>query len=246
LFLWQLLGASPVLAFTLCVCLATIFWCIRFIHRRRKGWDRFLAALIGVVAICQGIRLLRQAGVISAPGSYAVDQFADLMVTGLYMISLLILRFSAMERKTAEVRLRLVEANDQTPVTRVAGLEGPAQSVYANILGSIPLAMIAMDRPGRVTYWNSAAERLLGWTSNEVVGKASPLPLSTPIRTKSGALVRGESWVSALRDSAGRPCGTLLMIEPLGAEEQRETERVAVPEVKPSFAAKHFVPAAGA
>jgi PAS domain-containing protein len=233
------------MAFTLCVCLATILWCILFIRRRQRGWDRFLAALIGIVSICQGMRLLRQAGVISTPGSYAVDQFADLMVTGLYLISLLILRFSAMERKTTAVRLRLVEANDQTPVTRVAGLEGPEQSVYANILGSIPLATIAMDRPGRVTYWNSAAERLLGWTSNEVVGKTNPLPLSAPIRTKSGTLVRGESWVSALRDSAGRPCGTLLMIAPLGAE-QRETERVAVPEVKPSFAVKHFAPVAGA
>jgi PAS domain-containing protein len=246
LFLWRLLGASPVMGFTLCVCLATVFWCIRFIHRRQKGWDRFLAALIGVVAICQGIRLLRQAGVISKPGSYAADQFADLIVTGLYLISLLILRFSSMERKAAAVRLRLAEANDQTPVTRVAGLQGPEQSVYANILGSIPLATIAMDRPGRVTYWNSAAERLLGWTSHEVAGKASPLPPTAPIQTKSGALVRGESWVSALRDSAGRPCGTLLMIAPLGAEQQQETERVAVPEVKPSFAVTHFVPAAGA
>jgi PAS domain-containing protein len=246
LFLWRLLGASPVLAFTLCVCLATIFWCIRFIHRRQTGWDRFLAALIGVVAICQGIRLFFHAGVIGTPGAYVVDQFADLMVTGLYMISLLILRFSAMERKTAEVRLRLVEANDQMPVTRVAGFEGPEQSVYANMLGSIPLAMIAMDKTGRVTYWNSAAERLLGWTSNEVVGKASPLPLSAPIRTKSGALIRSESWVSALRDSAGRPCGTLLLIAPLGAERQPETERVAVPEVEPSFAVTHLAPVAGA
>ena len=243
MFLWRLFWASPVMAFALCVCLVTIFWCIRFLHKRQKGWDRFLAALIGVVAICQGMRILCQAGVINKPGSFAVDQFADLMVTGLYLISVLILKFSAMERKTAAAHIRLVEANTEQPVKGLAGFEGTIQSVHANILESNPLATIAMDRLGNVTYWNPAAERLLGWTSNEVVGKASPLPLDGSNRTKSGELLQGESWVSALRDSTGRPCGTLLMIAPVGAEQQPESVRAV--EAK-AFGVKHLAPVPGA
>jgi PAS domain-containing protein len=245
-FLWRLFGASPIMAFALCVCLVTILWCIRFLRKRQKGPDRFLATLIGVVSICMGLRLLRQGGILSTPGSFAVDQFADLMVTGLYLIAVLILRFSAMERKTAAAQLRLVEANTDKPVKGLAVFEGTLQSVHANILESNPLAAIATDRLGKVTYWNPAAERLLGWTSAEVVGKDNPLPHDGPNRTKSGELVQSESWVSALRDSAGRPCGALLMIAPVGAERLPEPERVAAAEAKAPFGVKHLAPAAGA
>jgi PAS domain-containing protein len=243
-FLWRLFWASPVMAFSLCVSLVTIFWCIRFLRRRPKGWNRFVAVLIGVVAICQGLRLFRQAGIVNTPGSFAGDQFADLMVTGLYLISVLILKFSAMERKTAAAHIRLVEANTENPIKGLTGFEGAIQSVHANILESNPLATIAMDRQGKVIYWNPAAERLLGWMSNEVIGKDSPLPLDAPNRTKSGELLRSESWVSALRDSAGRPCGTLLMIAPVGTELQPELDRAA--EAKAPFGVKHLAPVAGA
>lgn len=248
MFLWRLFWASPAMAFALCVCLVTILWCIRFVRKRQKGPDRFLATLIGAVSICMGLRLLRQAGILNKPGSFAVDQFADLIVTGLCLISVLILKFSAMERKTAAATLRLVEAKPEKPVTRLAGFEDPGQSVFASILESNPLATIAMDRLGKVTYWNAAAERLLGWTSSEVIGKTSPLPLDGSNRTKSGKLLQGESWVSALRDSTGRPCGTLLMIAPVGAEQtsDQESEPVRTPEAKAPFGLKHFAPVPGA
>jgi PAS domain-containing protein len=245
-FLWRLFWASPILALALSICLATILWCILIIHRRQKGPDRFLAALIGVVCNFQGQRLLRQAGLISQPGSHAVDVFADLMVTGLYLVSVVILKISMRARKSAEVRLRLVEANDQPAIPRVASLENPERSVSTIILESNPFATISVDPSGKVTYWNPAAERLLGWTSNEVVGKASPLLLSRPIRTRAGVLVRSESWASALHDSAGRPCGTLLVIAPPAADQQREAQRVAMSEAKPTFGVKHLAPVAGA
>jgi PAS domain-containing protein len=245
-FLWRLFWASPVMAFSLCVSLVTIFWCIRFLRRRPKGWNRFVAALIGFAAICQGLRLFRQAGIVNTPGSFAGDQFADLMVTGLNLISVLILKFAAMERKTAAAHIRLAEANTENPIKGLAGFEGAVQSVHANILESNPLATIAMDRLGKVIYWNPAAERLLGWTSAEVLGKASPLPLEGPNRTKSGELLQSGSWASALRDSAGRPCGTLLIIAPVGAERQPESERVGTVEAKASFGVKHLAPVAGA
>ena len=77
MLLWRLFWTNPVMAFALCVCLVTIFWCIRFLHKRQKGWDRFLAALIGVVAIFQGMRRLHQAGVINNLESFAVDHGND-------------------------------------------------------------------------------------------------------------------------------------------------------------------------
>ena len=193
------------MAGALCVCLATIFWCIVILRRRQKGPDRFLAVLIGAICVWQGIGLLRQAGLIAMPGSHVFHSFADLTVTGLYLIAVLILRISAVERKNAQVRLRIAEANDQALVGRSLAVDGPDQTVSDIILGSNPLATIGMDKAGMVIYWNSAAERLLGWKAEEVVGKPSPISLTSPVRSKSGDVIPVQSWVSALRDSTDLP-----------------------------------------
>jgi PAS domain S-box-containing protein len=49
-----------------------------------------------------------------------------------------------------------------------------ARSNHEAIVRGSPLAIIAVDREGRVNAWNPAAERLYGWTENEVLGR--PLP----------------------------------------------------------------------
>ncbi len=208
------------MAIALCVCLATILWCLLILRKRQKGPERFLAALIGLVSTYQGLHLLIVAHVVK-PGSEAFNSFGDLVVTALYLIAVLVLRISLRERKNTQVHLRLVEANERiTPMpSRTGGFENTEHTVPSIILESNPLATVAMDKAGRVTYWNCAAERLLGWRSHEVVGRTTPLPVGSPIRTKTGALVRVESWVSALQDPSGRTCGTLMMIAPLGAQE---------------------------
>lgn len=214
MFLWRLFFLNPMGAMALCICLATLLWCIAILRKRQKGLDRFLAVCIGAICVTQGMRLLQQTGFISLPGS----AFAELMITGLYLIAILILRISAMEHKSTQVRLRLVEADDQTrvaPIVSPMNLDPPEHNVTEKILGSNPLATIALDTAGHVIYWNSAAERLLGWKSDEVVGKPSPLSLNAAIRSKAGSPLRVESWVSALHDSAGRPSGTVHVIAPL-------------------------------
>jgi PAS domain-containing protein len=195
------------MAGALCVCLATFFWCIVILRRRQKGPDRFLAVLIGVACIWQGMGLLREAGFIAMPGSHVFHSFADLTVTGLYLIAVLILKISAVERKNAQVTLRLVEANGQALIGQTSD-----QTVSGTILRSNALATIGMDKSGRVIYWNSAAERLLGWKAAEAVGKPNPISLTSPVRSKCGGVLRVQSWVSAMRDSTGRPCGSVLII----------------------------------
>lgn len=50
------------------------------------------------------------------------------------------------------------------------------------LLDSLPVAFVGHDDGGRVFLWNPTAEQLLGWTRDEVLGHASPLPdaLSVP------------------------------------------------------------------
>jgi diguanylate cyclase (GGDEF)-like protein/PAS domain S-box-containing protein len=46
----------------------------------------------------------------------------------------------------------------------------------AALLDSLPIAFVAHDVNGRVLAWNPAAEALLGWRRDEVLGRRSPLP----------------------------------------------------------------------
>lgn len=49
-----------------------------------------------------------------------------------------------------------------------------ASDAMRAFMDASPLATMAVDSDGRVTVWNAAAERLLGWSTEEVVG--GPLP----------------------------------------------------------------------
>jgi PAS domain S-box-containing protein len=42
------------------------------------------------------------------------------------------------------------------------------------LIEAAPLAIIVLDREGRVEIWNPAAERILGWNEGDVLGKLSP------------------------------------------------------------------------
>lgn len=46
-----------------------------------------------------------------------------------------------------------------------------AQRFQAQLLGAVGEAVIATDLDGTVRYWNEAAERLYGWSANEVLGR---------------------------------------------------------------------------
>lgn len=221
MYLWRLFLASPILAIALGSCLAGILWCIAILRKQKRGPDRFLAGLIGAICVTEGLRLLQHSGLISRAAPLGLDSFAELMIVALYLISIIILRVASIEHKSAEVRLRLVEANEGPRMAPVINLEHPEQSVSDIILGSNPLATVALDKSGKVIYWNYAAERLLGWKSDEVMGLQSPVTLASPIRIKNGALLRVESWVSAIHDSAGRSCGSVHVLAPLTAAESK-------------------------
>lgn len=44
------------------------------------------------------------------------------------------------------------------------------------LLDTLPIAFVGHDDEGKVTLWNDAAERLLGWSRAQVLGQPSPLP----------------------------------------------------------------------
>jgi len=43
------------------------------------------------------------------------------------------------------------------------------------VADSAAVAVMAVDREGQITFWNRAAERILGWRAEEVLGKPNPI-----------------------------------------------------------------------
>jgi PAS domain S-box-containing protein len=80
------------------------------------------------------------------------------------------------------------------------------------VVGASPLAIWVIDLEGKVKFWNPAAERIFGWTQDEVMGRPLPVIPDDQAEEFRGWLERfgrGES-VSALERKRRRKDGTLL------------------------------------
>jgi len=195
------------MAIALCVCLATIMWCILLARRQKVGLDRLLTALLGMIAIYEALRLLKDSGILLFPGIRKLDGWVDLIIASLYLIAALILKVSSSDRASTKVRLRLVEANEKTlEPGKMGGASTPETSA---VFDSSPLATFAQDPSGVVIYWNSAAERLLGWNRDEIVGQRLPYASAGPLRDKQGREIEAAIWNTPIRPSSGTVRGTL-------------------------------------
>jgi PAS domain-containing protein len=203
LYLVQIFRASPLMALALCVCLGTIMWCILLARRQQVGLDRLLTALLGLIAIYEALRLLKEAGIILFPGSHKLDGWVDFIIASLYLFAAMILKASSSDRASTKVRLRLVEANEKT---MELGKLGVASALEPSIVfdGS-PLATF-------VIYWNSAAERLFGWNRDEIIGQRLPYTGACPLLDKQGREIEAAVWHAPIRPPNGPVRGTLTIV----------------------------------
>ena len=148
----------------------------------------------------------------------------------------------------AASRLTNLQLNEQVYAQRVTAeqLRQASQKLSA-LIQSSPLAIVVRDSEGRVESWNAAAERIYGWTQDEVRGK--PVPFHPPEREsdherfrrsvldgetvsgvesvhvrKDGELIGVSISASLVHDVAGRPTGYLTMIADI-TERKRSEQR---------------------
>ncbi|HTC31740.1 MAG TPA: response regulator [Bryobacteraceae bacterium] len=107
------------------------------------------------------------------------------------------------------------------------------------IIKASPLAIIAVDVDDRVILWNESAERMFGWTEEEVLGR--PLPILPPVASQllavpAGEGQRGIETVRIRKDGAHVPVnvwtaaiasngGTLEVLADLTQEREAERSR---------------------
>jgi PAS domain S-box-containing protein len=100
-----------------------------------------------------------------------------------------------------------------------------ANEILGTVLVAAPLPIWASDPEGRIQFWNDAAEKVLGWTSDEIFNGEPPDQLPNcggpegkqrltgekmPWRSKDGSVRQLRFWTSPLHDN-GIQCGTLGM-----------------------------------
>jgi PAS domain S-box-containing protein len=134
--------------------------------------------------------------------------------------------------------------------------EPPAASWLAAIVDSSDDAIVSKTLDGTITSWNPAAERLFGYTAEEVIGRpvsilAPPdreneMPANlervrrgekveryeTVRRRKDGSLVEVSLTVSPIRDEAGRVVGASKIARDITARKQaEERQRLLIAEL---------------
>ena len=109
-----------------------------------------------------------------------------------------------------------------------------ANNALETIIQAAPLAIFAFDLEGNVTSWNPAAERMFGWSLEEVLGRRLPLVADRDLpafhdriergkrglkmsgievtqRKKDGSSLQISLWVAPLRDASGAPSGFIAL-----------------------------------
>ena len=118
----------------------------------------------------------------------------------------------------------------------------------AQLLDLVTDAIFVRDMDGRVTYWNQSAERMYGWTKQEMLGQStfevlktdSPIPLEEVQNIllrdghwegklshskKDGTRITVASYWTLQRDETGRPVGWFQINEDVTEERRAEEAR---------------------
>jgi PAS domain S-box-containing protein len=137
---------------------------------------------------------------------------------------------------------------DVTEARRARDALQEAHQMLWSIIDASPLPIVTIDARDCITGWNPAAQRLFGWTADEVIGRNCPsVPDSEragyaeqilkqlggkPIqgeevirRRKDGAMLQLSLWTSPLADASGKIVGAVGIFADL-TERKRAEEQV--------------------
>jgi PAS domain-containing protein len=208
MFLWALFKTNLLSAIALILALATLAMCLRLLRRQRTSTDRYLMGLVGLIAIYQGLNILRNAGVYSlAHQLQGVSGAVDLALAGMTLVSILILRMAARDRLNTKLQLRVAEAT-RTPPRPAGGRLGERSAV----------AVLGVNADGRINLWHRSSEDFFGWRKEEVLGTRLPFetdaeaggpevppcsPRKLRLATRFGEILDSHVWLTPAPDGTG-------------------------------------------
>lgn len=151
----------------------------------------------------------------------------------------------AVRAQNGEVLFFEGTVEDITDRKRAEAALSEANSLLEAVIQCSPLAIDVMDPEGKVRSWNPAAERMFGWTAEEVIGRVMPhvspeqlpnfrvdleaasrgKPLAAVEVTRSrkdGSRVEVALWTAALRDSSGAVQGLVAFLADITERKRAE------------------------
>lgn len=174
--------------------------------RREAARDAGLHGALAVPVPLEGDRV----GVLQFFTRERVREDPELLET---MVAVAVHLGQMLQRQSAEASLRKTEQRLR---------------FQARLLDAVGEAVIATDLDGCVLYWNAYAEKLYGWTAEEMLGRelsdsTSAALSSVEAKAILGRLRRGESWSGELivRNRAGRQFPVLMTSSPITREDGR-------------------------
>lgn len=111
MYLYHIFLVKPFAALSILLCLSTILACVMLERRRpHQGSDRFLIAVLGLLSVWQGMRILQGTGLVTVSMGTKMDDVIELAITAFYLMAAMLLRLSAVKSLEAESALRLARA----------------------------------------------------------------------------------------------------------------------------------------
>ena len=137
----------------------------------------------------------------------------------------------------AKAALRSLGAITGNAISRIRAEQSRGDAV-ADLEAFITIAPVAawlIDREGRITMWNRAAENLLGWQADDVLGRTQPFgpvhldPGLTTLACKDDRQVAVRLNIAPFRDIVGNSSATIITAEDLSPQKriQQLEERLA-------------------
>lgn len=112
----------------LCLCLVTIMWCFVVLKNSlHQTVDRFLIGFIGLLSIYHGMHILESVGLLQVSTFRSLDNGIELVVTALYLIGVIVVKFSSRDRLSTMFQLRLADAQPESKNSRMVVGSGNQQ-----------------------------------------------------------------------------------------------------------------------
>ncbi len=116
------------------MCLLALMAAIRLVRRLRRGPERFIAGFVGLIAIYEGLRILMEVGIWTPAVALGWTNLATLVVTGLFVLALVVVQELGSEGHRTRFLLRLLEAEQKAAPT-AGNLDGTDSSAAAATAG---------------------------------------------------------------------------------------------------------------
>ncbi|MFN7925568.1 MAG: PAS domain-containing protein [Bryobacteraceae bacterium] len=219
---WNLL-LNPFTIMSVLLCVMAVGWCVVLLPRLRFGKDRFLVAMVGLLSVHHGARIMAELGGWLGHATPGLGPAGTFVITGIYAAVVLAVNYYTAEHRSIRYQLRLSEAREALPALSPVPVNMLQQQEMSHaLLESSPLPMYALDPTGAICYWNSAAERLFGWSRSEVLGQRLPelnsivtresSEAQRTLKTKDGTELRAGVWTAPMRMSGDAMRGTLTIV----------------------------------